>query len=503
MGRFSSTVHIKNNTDRTRFIDSFCEAMKKRSLVPCSEDEAALSYMLAFSEGGWVTLTSEGYGDNSKLAYDDAEQTAKELKTSCFSVEVVDSDFAVLKLFGDDYSDEVIVGDGSGYGIEDAPKGVRKLWESLLADGKTWEQLSEAWERHEVFVEDNLCESAHVLGIESKYMSADYSELSDNADRDANIVSLYFTKEKEGKKSKPMTLNAAFIKVFGEGLEPFGFKRLKKIKNKNPFFVRVINGEILHIITYRTVTSNKLGYKSFEVLGGVATLYRRNLEFLYFTDNPQDWLITNNHLFRFAHNVDRNVMERAIQFECDIWGTNIDRIIKFETFDGAFLRDICKFHCKSDDSEAMLYGLQNAFDVTKSVMLNVLNKVNDLDSCIDFFYKEDYWGGRLYLCQFDEFVTNDRYSYSEGLIMIKTGFRDDDMKEKYKKQAEVRISAFGKGATQEDIDRTRKECENYCNEQAVFLNEMLNDPKINKRVMEELERCKVNNIEILKGYGLF
>lgn len=43
------------------------------------------------------------------------------------------------------------------------------------------------------------------------------------------------------------TLNSAFNKVFGEGLEPFGFKRLKKVKNKFPYFVRVINNGILHI----------------------------------------------------------------------------------------------------------------------------------------------------------------------------------------------------------------------------------------------------------------
>lgn len=43
MGRFSTTVHIKDNAGRRKVINSFCEVMKKRGFVPCSEDEAALS----------------------------------------------------------------------------------------------------------------------------------------------------------------------------------------------------------------------------------------------------------------------------------------------------------------------------------------------------------------------------------------------------------------------------------------------------------------------------
>ena len=82
--------------------------MKKRGYVPCSEDEAAASYVLAYGEGGWTTLANEEYKDNPKKAYEDSQQIAAAMKTSAFSVEVVDSDFAVLKLFGGNYSDEVV-----------------------------------------------------------------------------------------------------------------------------------------------------------------------------------------------------------------------------------------------------------------------------------------------------------------------------------------------------------------------------------------------------------
>lgn len=121
MGRFSTTVQIRNNTHRIKFTDLFCEMMKKRGFVPCAADEAALSYLLAFGEGGWVTLASEEeYKGSPQKAYDDSREMAAALNTSAFTVEVVDSDFAVLTL---NNGDTVIVGDGSGYGIEEPARG--------------------------------------------------------------------------------------------------------------------------------------------------------------------------------------------------------------------------------------------------------------------------------------------------------------------------------------------------------------------------------------------
>ncbi len=280
MGRFSTTVHIKNNVDRMRFVNTFSDVMKKRGFVPYSEDESAQSYLFAFGEG-WTALANEEYKDNPQKAYDDTREMVAAFKTSAFSVEVVDSDFAIIKLSrGGKETDMVIVGDGSGYGFEeDSPKGEKKCWEPLLADGKTWEQLSEIWNKNEVFVEDVLCKSAPVLGINPKYMVEDYDELLDMADNDENITALYFKEKAADKKSKPMTLNAEFKKVFGEALEPLGFKL---IKSKYPYFVRFIGNEIVHIITYidkasGTRTQKSLFYKvkrdgSYEPLNGVGDL---------------------------------------------------------------------------------------------------------------------------------------------------------------------------------------------------------------------------------------
>lgn len=58
--------------------------------------------------------------------------------------------------------------------------------------GKTWEQLSEIWNKNEVFVEDALYEAASVLGIEPKYMVSDYEDFESKADKDTNIIPMFF-----------------------------------------------------------------------------------------------------------------------------------------------------------------------------------------------------------------------------------------------------------------------------------------------------------------------
>ena len=213
-----------------------------------------MSYLLAFGEG-WVTLVNEDYKDNPKKSSDDIREMSAALKTSAFSVEVVDSDFAIITLCAaNGAEDRVVVGDGSGYGVDEA-EGDRKLWEPLLSDGKTWEQFSEAAAAQEVFVEDALGKVAAVLGIDPYYMDADHDEVTAKADGNNNITTFYF--KKAAAKGKSMSLNAAFKKVFGETLEPLGFKL---IKSKFPYFVRVVpGGEIIHVITLTNEPSSARG----------------------------------------------------------------------------------------------------------------------------------------------------------------------------------------------------------------------------------------------------
>lgn len=184
MGRFSNGIIIKN----IDFENAFTDLMKKRGFVRCDESAAELSYFV--EQGGeWAALAGEDYTDNPSHSESDLALIVQELKVPAFSVEVVDSDFAVLKLNGS----EVIVGDGSSYGIEDAPSADRAVWEPLLTNG-TFEELTDIWENDEIFAEDALCKSAPLFGIEpSTLIVPDFRDYSYDSDI-KNVTALYFRK---------------------------------------------------------------------------------------------------------------------------------------------------------------------------------------------------------------------------------------------------------------------------------------------------------------------
>ena len=453
MGRFSTTIQIKNNIDRSSFINSFCDVMKKRGFVPCVENEAALSYALAFSEGGWVTLASEDYRDNPKKAQDDLKYLADGLKTSAFSVEVADSDFAILSLNG---GDTVIVGDGSGYGIDEPSRGNRKYWESLLASSKAWEQFTEIVEKNSTFVEETLSELAVVLGILPEHICADFSELSDSE----NVALMYF--KKAAAKEKAMTLNAAFKQVFGEALEPLGFKL---IKSKYPYFVRVVSGgEIIHVITLLNEPSYQRGKKCFKIFGGVATVYRDEIDL---SRNPGvkniNWMRSNAHI--------ANMTEAKYDF----------------AYKGGFQEFLFEIGNESE----MLYELRHSLDVTHKVMLPVISKAVDIYSSIECFFQMGIplRFGKQFECLL--FLKTTRYA---DIFINRLQKRDDEYKEKMKQHVE--------GYTLEGYETELRKSKEVIQREVSPIDEVFATPNVLAEYMAELERRKAANTEILKSYGL-
>ena len=478
MGRFSKTTQIKNNTDRAGFISTFNDVMAKRGFVPCSEDEAAKSYLLAFSDG-WVTFTSEA---------EDVPQVVKEMNVTSFSVEVVDSDFAILTL---NNGDTVIFGDGSGYGIEDSPKGEQKFWEPLLANGKTWEQFCEVRDKNEVFVEDALCEAAPILGIDIKYIIADYNELLDMAESDGNIETLYFKEKTADKKSKPMTLKAAFVKVFGEALEPLGFK---KIKSRYPYFVRVVpGGEIIHVITIISEQGLTRSEKAFKIRGGVATIYRGKIDL---TINPRNsnWFIEITDAYSKTHQFENN-FEMFKKLNRFIYVTNNHHSMT-ETLVNAL----------GYTKQSMAEALVDALGYTKQFLLPVLDNVTTLSECADFYwlfhpmilsiYYDKDWGMAKDLGQ------------SEGLMLFKIyNTRDYEAKsmegiERFKTEMLYAMKTGRTGYTPETLDLACKRAEEQTKKDVTDFDEYFNRPQLNADVLNELQRRKIVNSDLLHQMGL-
>lgn len=469
MGRFFSNVHIKNNVGRMKFINQFCDLMKKRGYVPCTEEEAAFSYLLAFSEDAWVTLVNEDYSDTPKKAQDDLKHLAEELKTSAFSVEVVDSDFAILSL---NSGDTVIVGDGSGYGIEEPSRGNYKYWEPLLASGKTLEQFTEIAQKDRTFVEDTLSELAVVLGILHEYICADYSELSDAE----KAVQLYFKKVEVN--TKPMTLNAAFIKVFGEALEPLGFKR---IKSKYPYFVRVIGKEIIHVISVQKSFPylHAIGREGFSILSGAATVYKPKIDLSKSPKRNTRWL-------------------------SDIMSTYIG-MNRFG-FDSKLADSFSKLSFIENSFESQSEVMKLALKQTQDIVIPALNKIVDVDSFARFrcmmqneLYPERHFG----VINGGDLNPND--VDDEGLVLFKvntySGYVDWSME--YRKNIySQRVGYSFDKYSKEDFAEFCAKIDDYKQQSVSNMRDLKNDNKFYDLVELELEKRKRLNIEILHSYGI-
>ena len=470
MGRFFSNLQIKYNKSLLEFKNSFCDLMKKRGLISCGEDETVLSYLLAFSDNGWVTLVSQDYSENPKKASEDSKQIASALKTSAFSIEVVDSDFAFLKLTdqsgGDD---EVIVGDGTGYGIEEPMRGTQKFWKPLLAEGRTWEQFPETVAKNAVFVEDTLEELAEILEIEPSYICADFEDITEKGG--SNVTTFYF---KKAAKSNTMSLNAAFKQVFGEALEPLGFKL---IKSKYPYFVRVVSNEIVHYVTFANETADGRGafgvkYKCFSIYCGVSTVYNSKIDFD--TDPRKLFFCGLNSVFQ--------IYTKSHWYDLD----------------NEYSYSIYEFYYNPTSTEDMLKVLKRALKVTEDTALPVINPAVTLEKCMDYFGVMEH------------FICPTLGDSGEGLLCTKI-FSADEF-----------VMFCGRSCDRE-IERCRRELDSNFNlspKRRASLEERIKyimsrreegkkksyeffaNPELKEKAPVELERRKKENVEKLRQYGL-
>lgn len=84
------------------------------------------------------------------------------------------------------------------------------------------------------------------------------------------------------------SIKTEFVKFYKEKLEPLGFV---KVKGPQPYFVRVVNDEILHVFTYLTESTGGFDYTELHLVCGIATVYRKEINFSVPPIKNADWLI--------------------------------------------------------------------------------------------------------------------------------------------------------------------------------------------------------------------
>ena len=294
MGNFFTSTQIYDNGSLTKeqFIDKFCKKMGEEGYVTCDSDESELSYILKFADScKWVTITSESYEQGNQTSQKDTGRIAKMLDTTCVNTVVIDSDCAILELYDKSgkKADTLAIGRADDYFGDDIPQPSEKIWKPFLSNGSKWNRFIEICNKDEVFVEDSLSELAPVIGMDSGNILFS----AEDAEEDENNIRLGFAKTAV-KKEKKLSLNAAFKQIFGDGLKDAGFQI---VKGRYPYLVKVVNSEILHIISLRTEQAEYPEDKAFSILGGIATVYRPEIDLEVSPMANYNWL--NNSVANF------------------------------------------------------------------------------------------------------------------------------------------------------------------------------------------------------------
>jgi len=344
--------------------------------------------------------------------------------------------------------DTVFVGDDEmleGYGIES--KGInRECWEPLLADGRTWEELVRAWEGEYVFAEDALTEMAPILGMDIKSVQ-DGGLSFENESKHYKVLDLHF--KEAGKKA--VSLNTAFKQVFGEALEPLGFK---KIKSKYPYFVRLIGDEIAHVIVCQNEWCAFPGHKCFNITSGVFTVYRGCID-------PKDTSEWHGRLL----GADLTISPK----DNGIWLMDISYFYwknAGDEYDNDLRNNLREYCYKEGDAASIYNELRRSLEATLKYVLPNLDSANSLEACITFFLK--FGMTRMTFHKGHDFESSWTLD-SEAFLLLKTNGRD-----------------FIK----------------HVGEQLILYDRYLNDPVWHEKTLAELARRKAAYIEAFRLYGI-
>ncbi|SFC40830.1 hypothetical protein SAMN02910406_01668 [Ruminococcus albus] len=449
MGSFFHSVHFKIS-DKEKLIKGFKAHMKKKGFVPCVDDEAVKTYIIAFSEKqDWATLADQESSDDTRALFSEAKAISKSMKLPCITEEVTDSDIAILELFDKtgERADKIVVGDGEIYGMgnnEIKPE----CWKPLLNNKADIQKLIELTGESDLMADERLSKISSLFGVD---MLADSDELGIR--NDESILKLSFKKAEEKKP----TLNTLFTQIYGEALEPLGFK---KPKVRMPLYVRVINDEILHIVGIHDMKTHLVPF------GAIATVYREDLC------------------------IDRTFRQNELWYK-SLKEFYLNWHISDKPFDKGFFKYYADYMPLSD-------AVQDSLNETKTWILPVLDNAKKLKDVAD--YDDRVFRKYLAICSLP-LNENPGASYSDSAIRFLLDDLINDLEKRYSallKRSDEANKRFN--LSQEKISQNRLELEQWYNEARKRLQTFLEDEEIHNQTMEELARRKEHNLELLRKY---
>lgn len=300
------------------------------------------------------------------------------------------------------------------------------------------------------------------------------------------------------------SFKTAFNSVYEKGLAKYGFQ---KVKGSQPYYVRCIGDEIIHVITFRDYSNPCLDNK-FAILFGAATVYRKTIAIGEPGKDSQSWLSelsTISYKENYYSAYDRKACEEMIPFrfkyvrmDDDIMSDEIKEAIK-----DAIGWDGC-------DDNSMMDAINKSFELTVKYAIPILDKITTLEDCVKHFFKYDISLLWLYeAC--DDYIQGRRgLPYNEGLLL--TVIYGNDRFEEYE-NAKLKalekcnekelydINAGTSGLTMEQHEKYKME--RMANHKANLERyKELMKPEWQAKIHKEFELRKKNNIEFLKEHGL-
>lgn len=450
----SILIYNPKQLNKEKFTKFFCDKMKNNGYVISDSNEYDISYTLRFADDcKWVSITSDLSQEEVVKIQDEAGKIAKILKKQCIISTVIDSDCAMIELYGTNgkKTDSIIMGRADDYFNGEIPQPSEKNWTELLSNGSSWNQVKEIINGDFVFVEEGLEKLSVLIGIE-KIVN------SDNMEEKSIVINF---QECATAKEKKLTLKTAFIKVFGDALEPLGYK---KIKGANPYFVRVIGDEIIHVITFVT-DSTAPGYKAFVICGDVRSIYASNN---YFSKKPED-------------------AYRESYFDLSNFRVYSYRL-HHEDYDFDYQREISRFLCK-DDNASIMSKMYEALDTSQKILLPFIDSINNIDELYKYLlqYHPSKLDNRKELLH----LKVDKYAeYINNLNIIR--------KEIYRKCVELHREGYTKEKFEKRLDRAKVVYPNRINDVA----KIWKMPELYTEYKKEEEDAKEKTIIALKECGI-
>lgn len=452
----------------------FRDMMLHTGVEPCDADESEFAYRVTFSASetcNWLTVCAEHWMDDPWAARTELATIALGMRMPCLRVSVHAHPYAELELFawtgtslGVQYMGEVPPEPHvSLHETAPLPKPDYPRWAEALEPITTLGTRFGVLEGTYANAEAALTHLASVLGIgKEKLMMCTAS-----GEQQEHTVWMYFRRVDEN--AKQVTVRAAFKRMYGDALKPLGFIMPKL---KQPYYVRLVNDEILHIIGVRDM-------KHFLVpFGGIATLYRAALGLDKSYRSNESWLKDVQHFYLKQHTGADHSYDPRISF--------------------GFYYQLTWYKSPHTVEAAVRASLEEV----QRWILPTLNRVTTLRN-----YKEWYekLHGGLGFLRLPLTPDGPGASYTDAAIQ----YLLDDPIGAFECQQAAREAAR-KAAVNSHRVSASPEMEQYFRDREIAwetsirtsVHSFVEDPDVRQQTLDELARRKAANLAVLRTYGV-